>query len=199
MVAPACAWLGCVFAACVPSRPTQTSQPCARDEQCPADGRHFCNVRTAACEPCDGPCATVTVLDVASAGSVAAPAASPAAADAGTLEVADAKVAETAPTVATDATPGDAGGADGPDGGAADVDSLDGIAPDVSAPDAALPADTTEPAWKPSGKDYWDPTESCKDHCDDLGPPGCYCDSFCLTAEPSDCCNDKKLYCPATD
>lgn len=176
--------------ACVPTRPAQSNQACAHDEQCPADGRHFCNIRTSACEPCDGPCATVTVLDVSGAGTVASSTKPAVAADtAATSASGNASASET-----VDATP-DAAAADTPFTDAADADALPS---EVSTPaDVALPADTTEPAWKPNGKDYWGPSESCKDHCEDLGPPGCYCDSFCLTAEPPDCCNDKLKFCPA--
>lgn len=63
---------------CIPPRDEVAAQPCNTNAQCPADGKHYCDLQKSACVPCNGTCpgaaatAVDTAVDTATAAETAA-------------------------------------------------------------------------------------------------------------------------------
>lgn len=74
----------CAFG-CTPVR-SEVTVACSRDGQCPADGKHFCNLVKLVCEACDGTCAQT--VDAAGGGEVSL-ASAPTGVDAAVVDAAD--------------------------------------------------------------------------------------------------------------
>lgn len=52
-----------LLVACEPARQSP-ELACTKNAQCPADGNHYCNLKTSLCEACDGLCPSQIVPDV---------------------------------------------------------------------------------------------------------------------------------------
>jgi hypothetical protein len=162
--------LGLIVACDAPQRTAAKTLACTSDDQCRADGHHFCNLKTLLCEACDGPC---PVPDASNVGQV------------------DADVADATEAAADGGTESEV--SDGT------IDAPYDVSPPADVSVATLPECVTATATckdqceSECGGAYCGCAESCKG-IEDCTSPLCYCDDLCASA--GDCCPDKAAYCP---
>ena len=90
LAVPVCLFAGLILmlSACEPTR-AAARVACVRDSQCPADGRHFCNLSVGECQTCDGTCSVAATSDTVAETSAAETAAGDAANDVASDAAAD--------------------------------------------------------------------------------------------------------------